>query len=73
MMALALAEDSLSKRQRCDEIIDELGKLSDKMRSFMQVCVDTVIAIVCVWGGGGPGESSSVCLLRSSSSTSWAG
>lgn len=38
MMALALAEDSLSKRERCDEIIDELGKLSDKMRSFMQVC-----------------------------------
>jgi hypothetical protein len=37
MMALALAEDSLSKRERCDEIIDELGKLSDKMRSFMQV------------------------------------
>jgi hypothetical protein len=37
MMALALAEDSLSKRERCDEIIDELGKLSEKMRAFMQV------------------------------------
>jgi hypothetical protein len=37
MMALALAEDSLSKRERCNEIIDELGKLSEKMRAFMQV------------------------------------
>lgn len=36
MMALALAEDSLSKRERCNEIIDELGKLSEKMRAFMQ-------------------------------------
>lgn len=42
MMALALAEDSLSKRERCDEIIDELGKLSDKMREFMQVRLDRV-------------------------------
>lgn len=37
MMALALAEDSLSKRQRCDEVIDELGKMPEKMRAFMQV------------------------------------
>lgn len=37
MMALALAEDSLSKRERCDEVIDELGRLSEKMREFMEV------------------------------------
>lgn len=37
MMALALAEDSLSKRDRCDQIIDELGRLPDKMRAFMKV------------------------------------
>uniref|UniRef100_A0A383VJC3 glutamine--fructose-6-phosphate transaminase (isomerizing) n=1 Tax=Tetradesmus obliquus TaxID=3088 RepID=A0A383VJC3_TETOB len=37
MMALALAEDSISKRERRDAIIDELGALPDKMRSFMQV------------------------------------
>lgn len=43
MMALALAEDSLSKRERCDEIIDELGKLSDKMREFMQVRLAFVV------------------------------
>lgn len=37
MMALALAEDSLSKRARCDEIIDELGKMPEKMKAFMEV------------------------------------
>jgi hypothetical protein len=37
MLALALAEDSLTKRQLCDEIIDELSRLPEKMRSFMQV------------------------------------
>jgi hypothetical protein len=37
MMALALAEDSICKRQRCDEIIDELAKLPEKMRCFLQV------------------------------------
>jgi hypothetical protein len=37
MMALALAEDSISKRERRDEIIDELGALPGKMRDFMKV------------------------------------
>jgi nucleoside-triphosphatase THEP1 len=39
MMALALAEDSISKRERRDLIIDELGKLPEKMKTFMKVCV----------------------------------
>lgn len=39
MMALALSEDSLSKRQRRDAIIDELRVLPDKMRAVMAVSV----------------------------------
>jgi glucosamine--fructose-6-phosphate aminotransferase (isomerizing) len=37
MMALALAEDSISKREQRDAIIDELGALPGKMRDFMKV------------------------------------
>eukprot|EP00878_Enallax_costatus_P006129 GHUV01006425.1.p1 GENE.GHUV01006425.1~~GHUV01006425.1.p1 ORF type:complete len:319 (+),score=91.93 GHUV01006425.1:316-1272(+) len=36
MMALALAEDSISKRERRDEIIDELGALPEKMKGFLK-------------------------------------
>eukprot|EP00879_Flechtneria_rotunda_P013604 GHRR01014210.1.p1 GENE.GHRR01014210.1~~GHRR01014210.1.p1 ORF type:complete len:690 (+),score=211.83 GHRR01014210.1:228-2297(+) len=36
MMALALAEDSISKRERRDQIIDELGQLPEKMKAFMK-------------------------------------
>jgi predicted MPP superfamily phosphohydrolase len=37
MMALALAEDSISKRERYDAIVDELRALPEKMKSFMKV------------------------------------
>jgi nucleoside-triphosphatase THEP1 len=42
MMALALAEDSISKRERRDAIIDELGALPGKMRDFMKVIQDAI-------------------------------
>lgn len=35
-MALALAEDSISKRERRDEIIDELAGLPEKMKGFLK-------------------------------------
>lgn len=35
MMALALAEDSISKRERRDTIIDELGQLPGKVRKAL--------------------------------------
>lgn len=35
MMALALAEDSISKRERRDTIIDELGQLPGKVRKVL--------------------------------------
>jgi len=35
MMALALAEDSITKRERRDHIIDELGQLPGKMRKVL--------------------------------------
>lgn len=56
MMALALAEDSLGKRAHCDEIIDELGRMPEKMRTFMKVG----------WGWGGVGDAvSSKCVCCS--------
>jgi hypothetical protein len=53
MMALALAEDSLIKRQVCDEIIDELSRLPEKMRAFMQVGRRDDCVGVGGWGRAG--------------------
>lgn len=46
MMALALAEDSISKREKRDRIIDEMEKLSSKVETVLKID-STIQALAC--------------------------